>query len=107
MKLLRKLDRARRLSYLSLHEPGAANCVSDISPDQVLREMYVVTENKRYGGIDAVRYLTRRLPLLWWLAPILHIPGTRSFWGKLYRNVAARRYWFGRLSCDNEACSLK
>jgi predicted DCC family thiol-disulfide oxidoreductase YuxK len=69
--------------------------------------MYVVTEHKRYGGIDAVRYLTRRLPLLWWLVPILHIPGTRGLWGRLYRTVASRRYWFGRVSCENEVCSLK
>ena len=107
MKLLRKLDRGRRLSYLSLHEPEAANCVADIAPADVLREMYVVTENKRYGGIDAVRHLTRRLPLLWWLAPILHFPGTRRLWGGLYRKVARNRFLFGRASCENGICSLE
>jgi predicted DCC family thiol-disulfide oxidoreductase YuxK len=106
VKILRKLDRGRRLSYLSLHDPDAANCVADIPPENVMREMYVVTDQKRYGGIDAVRRLTRRLPLLWWLAAILHIPGTRGLWGWLYRKIAGRRYWFGRLSCENETCSL-
>jgi predicted DCC family thiol-disulfide oxidoreductase YuxK len=106
VKALQKLDRGRRLSYLSLHDPDAANLVSDIPPENVLREMYVMTERKRYGGIDAVRHLTRRLPLLWWLAPILHIPGTRRFWSWVYRKVAARRYFFGRVGCEDGACSL-
>ena len=100
VKLLRRLDRGRRLSYLSLHDADAKNCVADIPPEDVMREMYVVTDRNRYGGIDAVKRLTRRLPLLWGLAVLMHIPGTRPFWDWAYRNIASRRYCLGGASCE-------
>lgn len=86
VKALSRLDRAGSLRY---------------QPETGLHEMAVVTASgQRYGGIDAVRYLSRRLPLLWWLAAVLHIPGSRTFWQWLYRKVAERRYCFGRATCS-------
>lgn len=108
MRTVQRADRGHRFACVSLHDPEAAQWTSDIPPAQVMREMYVVTRSgRRYGGIDAVRYVTRSLPLLWPVALILHIPGTRRIWGWLYRKVAARRYWFGRASCDTGTCSLE
>ena len=82
---IRAVQRAgggRQFAYVSLHDPEAAKWVADIAPSQVMREMYVITRSgHRLGGIDAVRYVTRRLPLLWPFALILHIPGTRRLWG--------------------------
>lgn len=93
--LLKALDLTGRLRYQPLNDPSA-------------RAMIVVTaKGRRYSGAESVRYLTRRLPLLWWLAPILHIPGSLPFWRWLYAKVAERRYWFGQLSCVDEVCSLK
>jgi len=54
-----------------------------------------------------MRYLTRRLRRLWWLAPLLHLPGTLPLWRFLYRQVAHRRYWFGKVEdCDDGTCRV-
>ena len=46
----------------------------------------------RLGGAAALRYLSRKLPKLWVLAPFLHIPGSLPIWQWGYRQVAKRRY---------------
>ena len=70
-------------------------------------QMYVIDRSgRRHGGADAVRYLSRRLPLLWPVAPILHIPGTAGLWRWGYNQVAKRRYKLAGKTCDNDACEL-
>ena len=49
----------------------------------------------------------RKLPVFWPFAIILHIPGTRRLWAWLYRKIAARRYWFGRITCDSNTSGLE
>jgi predicted DCC family thiol-disulfide oxidoreductase YuxK len=95
-----------KLSYLSLHDPEAARRYPDLTHDMLMEQMYVVDQQgNRYGGAAAFRYLSRRLRRLWWLAPLLNIPGSLSLWQWMYRQVAKRRYQFGRVDeCDGEAC---
>jgi predicted DCC family thiol-disulfide oxidoreductase YuxK len=94
IRFLQRADRRGRLAFVPMHRD--------------MREMVVVDKSgKRHGGGDAVRYLTRKLPVFWPIAIILHIPGTRRLWAWLYRKVAARRYWFGRITCDSESCGLE
>jgi predicted DCC family thiol-disulfide oxidoreductase YuxK len=106
--LLNRLDRGQRLAYLSLHDPRVAERYPELSHDQMMREMYVMTpQHRAYGGAVALRYLSRRLPTLWWLAPLLHLPGSLPLWSFLYRQVAGVRYrLMGRPSCDNDACRV-
>ncbi|HQU44758.1 MAG: thiol-disulfide oxidoreductase [Planctomycetia bacterium 21-64-5] len=101
-------DWGRRLAYLSLHDPQVGQRCADLTHDALMKEMYVVDRfGRRHAGAAAVRYLSRRLPTLWWLAPLLHIPGTLPLWNWLYQQVAKRRYRFGTLAtCDDEACRL-
>jgi len=101
-------DSGGRLAYLSLHDSETARRYPDLSHDELMRQMVVVdAHGRRHGGAAAVRYLSRRLPRLWWLAPILHIPLSLPLWQWLYRQVAARRYLFGRVeSCENGTCHL-
>jgi len=97
-----------KLAYLSLHDPEVARKYPDLSHDALMEEMYIVTQQgKRYHGAGAVRYLTRRLRRLWWLAPLLHIPFSLPVWQWLYRFVARHRYWFGRLEpCEDGSCAI-
>lgn len=99
-----------RLSFLSLHDPRVAQRYNDLSHDELMAQMYVIdTRGHRYGGSDAVRYLSRRLPLLWPAMPLLHLPGTARLWRWLYNQVAQRRYWIsGKAAkgCDDDACSI-
>ncbi|TVQ02967.1 MAG: DUF393 domain-containing protein [Planctomycetaceae bacterium] len=105
---LRRLDiGGRRLSFLSLHDPRVSERYPDLSYDELMAQMYVVDgQGVRHGGSEAVRYLSRRLPALWPVMPILHLPGTAGLWRWAYRQVAARRYRIAGKSCDDGACSI-
>jgi predicted DCC family thiol-disulfide oxidoreductase YuxK len=101
-------DKAGRLAFLSLHDPIVAERYPDLNHDDLMKNMYVVDQQgRRYRGASAIRYLSRTLPRLWWLAPVLHIPGTLPLWQWLYQQVAKRRYRFGRIeSCENGTCQI-
>lgn len=104
--LLRRLDPTGRLTFTSLHDPQVARDFPEIPPEELLAQMYVVDRaGMARGGADAVRYLSRRLPLLWPLALPLHIPGTMPVWNGLYRFIARHRYRIaGR--CDEGTCRI-
>ena len=105
---LRRLDfGGNRLSFLSLHDPRVAERYPDLSHDELMEQMYVIDRSdRRHGGADAVKYLSRRLPLLWVAAPILHIPGTARLWQWMYKQIAKRRYKLAGKSCENDVCSV-
>ena len=104
--ILRRLDVRRRFIYKSLHEPSVAADFPELSMEQLQEQMFVIdTQGNAGGGATAVRYLSRKLPLLWPLALLLHIPGSLPLWNWLYAYVAKRRLWIaGR--CDNTSCQI-
>lgn len=108
VKNLQRMDGKNRLHLVSLHDPSVAELYPDLSFDQLMDQMWVVSyEGKKYGGADAVRYLSRQLPMLWPLAPMLHFPGSMPLWRFLYRQIAKRRYKIAGRHCDEGGtCSL-
>jgi len=103
---LRRLDLGGRLRFVSLHDDSVAVDFPELSRERLLEEMFVVdTAGNARAGATAVRYLSRRLPLLWPLAPLLHVPGSLPVWNWLYRLVARNRM---RLSatCAEGACRV-
>jgi predicted DCC family thiol-disulfide oxidoreductase YuxK len=105
---LARWDLFGRLAFLPLQDPRVGEAYPDLHPEQLTSQMYVVTRSgERLPGALAVRYLTRRLPLLWWLAPLLHLPGTLACWQWCYRQIADRRYrWGRRETCDDQRCRI-
>jgi predicted DCC family thiol-disulfide oxidoreductase YuxK len=106
---LRRLDiGGNRLTFLSLHDPRVAERYPSLSYDDLMARMYVIDPSgNHHGGSEAVKYLSRRLPILWPAMPILHLPGTAGLWRWLYNQVAMRRYKLaGKKSCENDACSV-
>jgi predicted DCC family thiol-disulfide oxidoreductase YuxK len=105
---LRRLDGRDRLQFVSLHDPEVAMHYPDLTFEQLMEQMWIVSPaGNRYGGADSLRYLTRRLPILWPLAPILHFPGAMPLWRFAYRQIAKRRYKIAGRNCDeNGTCSL-
>lgn len=105
---LARWDWGHHLAYVSLHDARVADRYPDLSHDALMKEMYVVDQRgTRHAGASAIRYLSRRLPALRWLAPILHVPGSLPLWTWLYQQVAKRRYRFGRVeACDSGTCQL-
>lgn len=104
---LHQLD-ARRLSFLSLHDPQVRELCPNLTHEQLMAEMFVVEPSGRqHGGAAAFRYLTRKLPWLWPLAPIMHLPFSLPLWAWLYGHIAKRRYWFNRKAvCDSDSCQI-
>ncbi len=109
---LRRFDSRQRLAYLSLHDPRVAQRYPDLSFDQLMEQMWVVAPDcpkhnrRKYGGADAVRFLSRYLPRLWWLAPAMHLPFAMPLWRWLYKVVANRRYRLAGANCDGGTCQL-
>lgn len=101
-------DRGGRLAFLSLHDPLVQQRYSDLTHEQLMEQMYVIDRHGgRHAGAAGFRYLTRRLPLLWPLAPLMHIPFSMPLWHWMYRQVARRRYLFGKIqSCEGGTCHL-
>jgi predicted DCC family thiol-disulfide oxidoreductase YuxK len=95
---------------LSLHDREVANRYPDLTYDQLMKEMYVVDQQGgRHAGADAFRYLTTKLPRLYVLAPLMHLPFTMPLWRWGYRLVANRRYGIaGKAAdaCEDEACRI-
>lgn len=105
--LLRRLDLGGGLAFLSLHDAAVGRTFPEIAPADLKERMYVVDRRGHArGGAEAVRYLTRRLPLLWPLALPLHLPGSLPLWNRLYAWVARHRYGIaGRCETDGH-CRL-
>lgn len=104
--LLRRCDPTGRLAFTSLHDPSVAGDFPEIPPESLEQQMYVVDRHGRArGGAAAVRYLSRRLVLLWPLAVLLHVPGSMPLWNWLYAFVARRRMLIAG-SCENGTCRL-
>jgi predicted DCC family thiol-disulfide oxidoreductase YuxK len=97
-----------KLAYLSLHDPEVARRYPDLTHEMLMRDMYVVDRSgRRHRGAAALRYLSRRLRRLWWLAPVLHVPFSLPVWQWVYRQVADRRYRWGRVEdCGDEECAV-
>ena len=88
VRKLARWDGKARLAFLSLHDPEVAKLYPQLSYDDLMKQMYVVTPGgTQYAGAAAFRYLTRCLPRLYALAPLLHIPFSLPMWQWLYRQI--------------------
>ncbi len=105
---VQQLDGKNRLAFLSLHDPEVAQRWPDLTHEMLMREMYIIDRaGNRYPGAAAVRYLSRRLPLLWFASPFLHIPFSLPLWQVAYRWVAGMRYRWGKIDdCEDGACKV-
>jgi predicted DCC family thiol-disulfide oxidoreductase YuxK len=107
MRLLQLLDVFGQLRFGSLHEVWVRNLVPEFSYSQLMEQMVVLSpEGRMYPGAQALKYLSRVLPLLWLGAPFLHWPGSLSFWNSAYRQIAKRRYLLAGIVCKDGVCSM-
>ena len=104
--VLRRLDLRGRLAFTSLHDPSVATSFPELTQDDLLAQMYVVSRTgQARGGAEAVRYLSRTLPLLWPAAVLLHVPGSLPLWKALYAFVDRHRLKIAG-SCDDGSCKI-
>jgi predicted DCC family thiol-disulfide oxidoreductase YuxK len=104
---LARWDGSGRLAFLAIDEPEVRRRWPQLKFEDLMREMHLVEPGGRvHRGAEAFCYLSRRLPRLYFLAPLLNFPGTLSLWQALYRQVARRRYRLGKVQCDGGTCHL-
>ncbi|WP_164100770.1 thiol-disulfide oxidoreductase DCC family protein [Candidatus Laterigemmans baculatus] len=106
-RLGRRFGGPPRLTFISLHDPRVRQRYPELTFEMLMQQMYVVDRfGGRHGGADAVRYLSRRLKVLWPLVPILHVPFSAHLWRWLYAQVARQRYRWNKPNCDGDACEV-
>ena len=75
VRRLARLDGKHRLSFLSLHDPRIESDFPALSHDELMEAMHLVEPSgKIHRGAAAFRLMTRRLPRLWILVPLMHLP---------------------------------
>ncbi|MBI3330934.1 MAG: DUF393 domain-containing protein [Candidatus Omnitrophica bacterium] len=108
VRRLRVLDLFGWVDPLDFHaQPDLSRLAPALTPERCRSEMVLLEPNGRLsGGFEAFARMTRRLPLLWGLAPLVHLPGANWVGTRLYRWVAAHRYLFHRNpSCAANQCA--
>ena len=91
---LQVLDNLRRLSFVNFHNAVARKrCAPHVSLSELNRAMHVVLpDGTTYAGFDAFRQLTRHLPALWPLVPLLYVPGVPPIGRTVYAFIARNRH---------------
>lgn len=106
IKIIKTLDICGKLNFESCHDEAVRKKYNHISYEDFLSRMYVVdVVGNSYGGAEAVRYISKKLVVLWPLAILLHIPYSNSFWHWLYDTIARNRYRIAGKCMDG--CSIK
>ncbi|MBC8165270.1 MAG: DUF393 domain-containing protein, partial [Bryobacteraceae bacterium] len=90
VRFLRFLDWGGRLDYLGSSDTVALARLG-ISPEEADRELKLVYRDVRFGGYDAIAYLTRFLPLTFLFSPLFGLSPVRLLGRRVYRSIAARR----------------
>lgn len=106
IKILKSLDFFNKFEFESFHDEYIRKKYNHISYEDFMKKMYIITKNKiTYGGSEAVKYLSRKLILLWPISILLHIPYSSNFWSWIYGFIARNRYIIMGKCIDN--CSIK
>ena len=106
---LRVLDLFGWLDPLDFHtQPDLARLHPALTPERCRSEMILLEPDGRIsGGYHAFARLTMRLPLLWGLAPLAHLPGAAWVGTRAYRWIAAHRDLLHRNpACATNQCAL-
>ena len=95
---LERLDGRARLAYVSLYDPRVGVWYPDLPREELLEHVYVIEPaGRRHAGAGVLRYLSRRIPALWPLVPLLHFPGSRPLWSRAYQAFSRHRHRLSRL----------
>jgi len=94
---LNRLDGRDRVAYLPLQDERVGRRYEDLSRSELEKHVYVIdVKGQRWSGAAAVRRLSRKIPALWPLVPLLHLPGSMPIWNWLYKQISRRRHMFNR-----------
>jgi predicted DCC family thiol-disulfide oxidoreductase YuxK len=108
MRKIDRWDRDEQLAYVSLHDPQVAERWPELSKDDLMRQMCLVTQDKRHlYGADAFKHIAGELCPLWPISLAMRIPWSMPVWRFLYRQFARQRYRLSkRYACNGNACQM-
>ncbi|MBI4596794.1 MAG: DUF393 domain-containing protein [Candidatus Omnitrophica bacterium] len=107
VRRLRVLDLFGWLDPLDFHrQPDLEQLNPGLTPQRCRSEMMLLEPNGNLsGGFDAFAKMTQRLPLLWWLWPVIRLPGAAVIGRWVYRWIATHRYLLHRNpTCKSNQC---
>jgi predicted DCC family thiol-disulfide oxidoreductase YuxK len=108
MRLLHRWDRGGRLAFLPLDDAQVAQRWPQLHAEDLLRQIHLIDSHGQiYRGAAVFRLLSRRLPALWAIAPLLHLPLSLPLWQGLYHLLARARYRFDPVAaCQGKECRM-
>ena len=107
IRFLQRLDWLHKLRFQNCRETEKLPpCQTPLDSGRMLKEMHIVTPNRQrfYAGFAAFRWMAWRLPLTWFIAPLLYLPGVLWLGNRVYRWVARNR--FKLVPCQEGVCTL-
>ena len=110
IKRLRVLDVFGWVDPLDFHvQPELSKLHPALTPERCRSEMILLEPNGRLsGGFDAFARMSLRMPMLWPIAPLVHLPGARWVGSRMYRWVATHRYLLHRNpTCATNQCAVR
>jgi predicted DCC family thiol-disulfide oxidoreductase YuxK len=98
IRVIRSLDVLRRVAFHDANDREAVAAAFPALADADLDDaMYAVdARGRRYRGFYAFRRLAWALPPVWWLIPLLYVPGVSFVGERIYGYIARNR---SRLGC--------
>ena len=107
VRILKALDWCNVLAYADARQGEQVPALPvPVKPERFLEEMHLLTPDGQtvYHGFRAFRWMAWRLPPLWVVAPLLHLPGAETLGQRLYLWIARNR--FRLLPCHGGVCTL-
>jgi predicted DCC family thiol-disulfide oxidoreductase YuxK len=111
--LIKRLDWLHRLDYVDTQDWEQVHVrFPQLDQQDILGQIHVVPSDGRvYVGYEGMRRITKQLPLIAWLYPLMFLPGVTWLGPKIYGWIAAHRYEISRrlghpVSCENGTCKV-
>jgi predicted DCC family thiol-disulfide oxidoreductase YuxK len=80
------------VEYASAQELAESGALpAGVELPQLLTDVHVVTPTRSYSGYPAYRRIAWRVPFLWPVLPLLHLPPVSAIAGRVYRRIADHR----------------
>ena len=114
VRIIKRLDWNHAVEYLDAQGwDEVHNRYPQLTQDAILGQIHVVaTDGRIFVGYEGVRWITRSLPLVFWLYPILFLPGITWLGPRVYQWIAAHRLAISRtlgievVACEGGTCKL-
>ena len=105
--LLKGLDWFGAIGYVDVRDPRQLQSVHlPVARERLLEEMHLLPPEGGavYHGFEAFRWMAWRLPAVWFLLPLLYLPGMATLGQRAYLWVARHR--FRLVPCHGGVCKL-